>query len=501
MRAVIYARYSPGPKQTDLSIEGQVRECKEYIKKKGYELVKVYADRHVTGMSLKKRDDFACLMDDAKAHKFDVVICYDTARFARDKFDAVVNKKILRQDLGIGIEYATLNTEGPEGRLIESVMEGFNQYYSEELSRKVKRGMYDAAMKGQTLGSRPPLGYRVDEQKRFIVDEAEAEAVRSAFEAYAGGATFASCARTLNAAGYRTSRGNEFTISTVRKMLVNQRYIGVYMGEQDKVPRIVTDEVFYEVQKRIKKAEPRSPKGVYPLVGKLICGCCGAHMTGVSGTSKTGRRYFYYKCPNKCKGQRVRQDKLDQFVAEFTREAFISPETLREIAHRLFTHQEAENASKEVQTSLETTLARTETALDNIALALAERPKSKTLLKKLDDLELQRHDIEITLAKEKTKRSGILSEAALEEGLTAFIRGFEFEGSEDQDRRLIDALVDTVVLYPDRVRATYTIQGIKNLEKVEFSRDGLSSTTTIKGRTLIFASGGFAVECRRNGKI
>lgn len=501
MRAVIYARYSPGPQQTELSIEGQVRECTAYIQKKGYELIKVYADRHVTGMSLKKRDEFACLMDDAKAHKFDMVVCYDTARFARDKFDAVVNKKILRQDLGIGIEYATLNAEGPEGRLLESMMEGFNQYYSEELSRKVKRGMYDAAMKGRSLGAPKPLGYKVDAQKRLVIDEAEAAVVRQTFEAYAKGATFTACAEKLNESGYRTAKGNVFTGSGVRRMLTNKKYIGTHMGEANKIPKIIDDALFYEVQKRIGKAEPKSPKAVYPLVGKLICGCCGAHMTGVCGTSKTGRKYFYYRCPRKCRGQRIRQDKLDLYVAEFTREAFISSEALDEIAKRLFAWQEAENASEDVQTSLETTLARTEKALDNIALALAARPSSTTLLKKLDDLELQKHDIEITLAKEKRRRSGLLSEEALREGLEAFIQGFEFEGSEEQDKRLIDALVDTVVLYPDRVQATYTIRGIKNLERLEFAKNGTSSAIRVKGRTLLFAAGGFAVQAVRFDKI
>ena len=158
-KAVIYARYSAGSGQTDQSIEGQVRECKKYIKQNKLKLVDTYADRHITGRT-DRRPEFQRMIDDAKSGAFEVVVVYTTDRFSRSKYDSVVYKKQLK-DLGIEIRYAAINIpEGPEGILLEALMEGWAQYYSEELSRKVQRGMHDSAMKCRATGSTPPIGYR-----------------------------------------------------------------------------------------------------------------------------------------------------------------------------------------------------------------------------------------------------------------------------------------------------------------------------------------------------
>ena len=145
-KAVIYARYSAGSGQTDQSIEGQVRECKRYIKQNKMQLVDVYADRHITGRT-DRRPEFQRMIGDAESDKFDTVVVYTTDRFSRSKYDSVVYKK-QGKDLGIDIRYAAENIpEGPEGILLEALMEGWAQYYSEELSRKIRRGMHDTAKK------------------------------------------------------------------------------------------------------------------------------------------------------------------------------------------------------------------------------------------------------------------------------------------------------------------------------------------------------------------
>lgn len=119
-KAVIYARYSAGSGQTDQSIEGQVRECKSYIKQQGFELVGTYADRHITGRT-DRRPEFQRMITDAETGKFDVVVVYTTDRFSRSKYDSVVYKKQLK-DLGIQICYAAENIpDGPEGILLEEI--------------------------------------------------------------------------------------------------------------------------------------------------------------------------------------------------------------------------------------------------------------------------------------------------------------------------------------------------------------------------------------------
>ena len=56
MNVVIYARYS-SDKQTEQSIEGQLRVCHEYAQKNGYTVINEYIDRAMTGRN-DDRPDF-----------------------------------------------------------------------------------------------------------------------------------------------------------------------------------------------------------------------------------------------------------------------------------------------------------------------------------------------------------------------------------------------------------------------------------------------------------
>ena len=126
-RAAIYARYSAGSGQTDQSIEGQVRECEQFIKGRGLDLVATYADRHITGRT-DRRPEFQRMIADAESGSFDVVVVYSTDRFSRDKYDSAIYKRKLK-NCGVQILYAAENIpEGPEGIILESVLEGIAEF-------------------------------------------------------------------------------------------------------------------------------------------------------------------------------------------------------------------------------------------------------------------------------------------------------------------------------------------------------------------------------------
>ena len=121
-RLVAYYRYSGGSGQTEQSIEGQRRDCENYAKLHGLTILHEYIDRHISG----KTDDraaFQQMMNDGDKGAFDMVICWKTDRFARNRYDSAVYKKRLR-DNGIEILYAAeSNVEGAEGIIIEGLME------------------------------------------------------------------------------------------------------------------------------------------------------------------------------------------------------------------------------------------------------------------------------------------------------------------------------------------------------------------------------------------
>lgn len=143
MRTVIYARYSEGGKQTEQSIEGQVRECKEYAKAQGLTIVDKYIDRHITGKT-DHRPNFQRMIKDSSKHLFDAVLVWKTDRFARNRYDSAIYKNALKKN-GVKVLYAKENIpDGPEGIILESMLEGMAEYYSAELSQKIKRGMRKA---------------------------------------------------------------------------------------------------------------------------------------------------------------------------------------------------------------------------------------------------------------------------------------------------------------------------------------------------------------------
>ncbi len=148
--AVIYARYSSNS-QTEQSIEGQLRVCQQYAQNNDLFIVDTYIDRAMTGTN-DNRLAFQKMLADSKKKQFDFVIVYKLDRFARNKYESVTNKQRLK-DNGVGLLSAMENIpDTPEGKLMEGVLEGLNQYFSEELRQKVNRGFRESWLKGNSTG-------------------------------------------------------------------------------------------------------------------------------------------------------------------------------------------------------------------------------------------------------------------------------------------------------------------------------------------------------------
>ena len=182
--AVIYARYS-SERQTEQSIEGQVRVCNEYAERNNILILDTYIDRAMTGTN-DNRTDFQRMLKDSAKQAWDYVFVYKLDRFSRNKYEMAMHKKTLR-DNGIKLVSAMENIpDTPEGIILESLLEGMAEYYSAELSQKVRRGMRESRTKGNYTGGRILYGYKVV-NKKVIVNEDEAEVVRYIYSQYAAG--------------------------------------------------------------------------------------------------------------------------------------------------------------------------------------------------------------------------------------------------------------------------------------------------------------------------
>ena len=137
MNAVIYARYSSS-NQTEASIEGQMRECNEYAKENGINIVGTYIDR-ARSATTDNRPDFKRMIKDSSNKKFDAVIVWKLDRFARNRYDSAKYKATLKKN-GVKVISITEHiSDDPNGIILESMLEGMAEYYSKELSVKVIR--------------------------------------------------------------------------------------------------------------------------------------------------------------------------------------------------------------------------------------------------------------------------------------------------------------------------------------------------------------------------
>ena len=122
-KAVIYARYS-SDRQTEQSIEGQLRDCYEYAQRNDIVVVDKYIDRAMTGTN-DNREDFQRMLKDSDKKAWDYVLVYKLDRFSRNKYEMAIHRKHLK-DNGIKILSAMENIpDSPEGILLESLLEGY----------------------------------------------------------------------------------------------------------------------------------------------------------------------------------------------------------------------------------------------------------------------------------------------------------------------------------------------------------------------------------------
>ena len=356
MNAVIYARYS-SDNQREESIEGQLRECKEYADQNGITVVRTYIDRALSAKT-DSRPQFQQMIHDSATHTFEAVLSWKLDRFSRNRYDSAHYKRILKNNRVHVVSVTEPISNTPEGIMLESLLEGMAEYYSAELAEKVSRGHKENALKAKFNGGPVPLGYRIDSEHHYQIDPNTAPVVQEAFHRYAAGESIRSIIESLNARGIRNSRGNPFTKNSFQTLLKNRRYLGEYRYKDtvipDAIPAIIDLDCFDAVQRRceIHRQAPAHNKADvhYLLTTKLFCGKCGAMMAGESGRSHTGTVHCYYKCGTRkrsgkeaCSLKPVRKEPLEQFVVQTALEKVLNDRVIDLLADKLLEYQSKEN--------------------------------------------------------------------------------------------------------------------------------------------------------------
>ena len=456
--AVIYARYS-SHNQREESIEGQIRECRAWAERNDMSVIGEYIDRALSGRT-DDRADFQRMIRDAEKGRFQAVIMYTLDRFARNRYDSAMYKARLKR-CGVRVYYAKQYIpDEPEGIILESVLEGYAEYYSENLSRNIRRGMTENALAGKVNGGATPLGYAIGPDHTYVIDPAGAQIVGEIYQLYADGCSASRIIEICNERGYRTARGGRFNKNSLRSILTNERYVGIYrfgdIVREGAIPAIISRDLYEKVQSMYKhnaKARARG-KAVedYLLSTKLFCGHCGSPMIGESGTAKNGTTYRYYKCSCRkqthgCAKKTERKEWIEETVVRHTVRTVLTDESIEHIAANVMAILDREAAENDVLAQLEDSLRDTDRRIANLIAAIEQGISTDSTRDRLMELESQKQDLEARCAREKNKAPRLTKEHIIY-WLQSFRQGDI--NSEDYRRRIIDTLVNAVFVYdPD----------------------------------------------------
>ena len=431
-KAALYARYSSDNQRSE-SIDAQLRAMQNYCQQNHILIVETYIDE-AKSATTDHRPSFQKMIADSKYHQFNIILVHKLDRFARNRYDSAVYKRELKKN-GVSV-YSVLENldDSPESIMMESVLEGMSEYYSQNLAREVMKGMRETALQCKHTGGKPPLGYEIDQQsKKLTVNEQEAEIVRSIFSMYAQGNGYSQILHYLHQKGYKTKRGQEFQKNSLYSILTNKKYQGIYVFNQSSsksisgsrnthlhknsdniicieggCPQIVDSVTFQKVQQRIKEHSHHggreNAKTNYLLSGKVYCMDCGRAMVGntrYSGRNK--QRYVTYRCPSKryaYSNKEINQEYLETYLIHLLENRIFNRASLKQISDRIKGKEEEGREKQENRTDLiAEKLRKIDEAIQNITDAVIQGLYSPALGERLSALEQEK----VSLEAEKTK--------------------------------------------------------------------------------------------------
>lgn len=456
MNGVIYARYSSA-NQREESIEQQVEECTRFAERQGIRIINVYSDAAISGKTSKRPAFQRMLRDVGKPDRpFDVVVAYKSNRIGRNMIDALQYEDRMAK-AGVQTIYAKEEFgDTAAGRFALRNMMNLNQFYSENLSEDVKRGIHDNAEKLKVV-SRPPFGYKKSEDGYYVLDEERAPIAKYIFEAIADGQKYSDIIEELNRRGVKTPCGNDFNKGSFHRMLQNEMYKGVYdhcgVRVEGAVPALVSEWLWESVQITKKHFKRRkNENGEYLLSGKLFCGLCGDMMIGTGAKTVDGSpQYFYYTCRtarvHECEMKSVGRDWLETEVTRIAVEYVMSDEVVALMADEFMSFQEKADSPV---AQLREERQQKQKALQNCISAVEQGLLSETIKIRIAELEKELRKLDDKIIREdrpKLSRDEIVATLQY------------FAGGNYQDKRyqklIIDSFVKKVVLHPDRIEIDF----------------------------------------------
>lgn len=471
MNAVIYARYSTGHDQTERSIEGQLEDCYKYAAANDINIIGEYIDRKISGTG-DNRHDFQRMIKDSASRQFDIVLVWKLDRFARNRYDSANYRAKLKAN---GVRLTSVMEaipDSPEGIMLEALLEGIAEYYSKELSVKIKRGIRVARSKGEYTGGQVLFGYHLKDKKIYI-DEQESKWIRFLFEKYADGVPLRTIIAEINEkSGLKPRRGTQFHERSFQNALRNSKYLG-----NEIYPPLLDLDLFNRVQAKInaRKQAPAAEKArvKYQLQGKIFCGHCGSSMIGESGKGKHSIIYHYYKCFSRkkmhdCAKKNERKEFIEQYVVQQTLQHLLTDDMIDKIADLMEQEYRKEFDASGIG-ALERRIANIDHEIDeHIQSLIAFRDNKKIvdrITAKIDELEDQKECLDHDLSSLRIAVSVAFDAKAFKSWMHFLKQG---DSTDEEFRQIIiDTFINAVYLYDDKIVICYNSSG--DSDQISFS--------------------------------
>ncbi len=487
LRVTFYARVSTGTDEQAHSLKNQINYYKDFIENsKNWTYVEGYIDEALSGTSVTKREAFLKMIDDSELDKFDLVITKEISRFSRNTLDSIkYTQELLKNGVGVVFQSDNINTLMPDAELRLTIMSSIAQDEVRKISERVKFGFKRAIENGVVLGNSRIWGYTKQDGK-LVVEPKEAEIVKKIFELYAVDRIgIRGIASVLNDGGFKNTKGNNFSFSTIKNILVNPKYKGYYCGnkthkfdyrsndrkvfdeaewvmykDEENVPAIVSEELWDKANEILsKRSTKQSSKDKSSYSNKYKYSCkiiCGEHKTFYYRTVykyKTGDKELWQcklyaeKGKSGCTSPVVYTYELDEVMRDAYNQ--IIKEKSNIIHELVKTYSSIANASSikddiaKLQTSINDIIQKKDKLLDlSIKGILSDSEFKKR--NNAFNFDIQSAEVKIANLKEEEEKNKEVSNTV--ETLRQVIAS-ELDFKEDFDNSIIDALLDRIEVY------------------------------------------------------
>ncbi len=309
LNVCFYARVSTDKDEQLHSLSAQVSFFNDYIKKvPNWQFIGSYIDEGISGTSVKNREEFLRMIEDAKNHKFDLILTKEISRFSRSTLDSIkYTEELLQNGVGVYFLNDNINTILPDSELRLTIMSSIAQDEVRKLSERVSFGMKRSIDSGIVLGCSNIYGY-VKDKGKLVIDEKEAKMIKIIFDRYANTTDgISKVSKYLYSLGYKNKKGKRIDTTILTRIIENPKYKGYYCGHKTKVldyrtkkkkklnesdwiiykdfenvPPIVSEELWERANIKLKQRQDSFTNRAvnktvfqnrYTYSGKIYCGC------------------------------------------------------------------------------------------------------------------------------------------------------------------------------------------------------------------------------------